>query len=348
MRKPYLMLLISLIVTGIIFTGCSQEFPVVSSVYISSYSPKINDAPALSVDGSYVVSRDFRQIDLKSGEETNPYNEYISPEWKFDNFVNLLQWSPDGSQLAFATNKLDSLLGFDNTFYVYYINSHNLVEHHKIGTFYQWSPFGGRLLAKPVKSPSSSWQIYDLESQEFIPITHQKIDIAKEKKLKGSGLFLWSGEANVPIAEIFQINPINFDNQKKPQEIGITILFGDKNGAIDIDYGSYAQIFLSTPPDNIVDAKFDPSGKFILVAQWKCASTDIRQCSLFPGEEYYKSIVDTSLTLVDWRTGDNKELIRISQIDPKNVIALNVEWSADGSTIFISRLNANPIVIKLK
>jgi hypothetical protein len=55
------------------------------------------------------------------------------------------------------------------------------------------------------------------------------------------------------------------------------------------------------------------------------------------------------LTLVRWRTQERQELIRLSEIDPEHVVAYgDMAWSADGSTIFISRKDAQPIVIKLK
>jgi len=153
---------------------------------------------------------------------------------------------------------------------------------------------------------------------------------------------------NIPIAEVSQINPVNFSGTTAPQEVGINLLLGNENGEIESDFSSYVRKFVSSPPDNIVDAKFDPTGEFILIVQWKCSQSDIEQCSLYPGKEYFDNIIDTALILIHWRTGEQKELIRLSQIDTQSVIANYSEWSVDGSTIFISRKDAQPIVLKVK
>lgn len=333
-----------LTIMGFLLSACSPSFPSVESMYVSPYALESTDFPALSPDGASLTLSDFTNIDLQSGTESRPFDAYIPADWH--RAYHQIQWSPEQTQFAVEASTSDSGLSLDNPVFVIDTKSQQLSELSGIREIYQWSPFGKRLLGKPKQT--FFWQVYDLDQQSFIPLPFEGVNPAKEKNVKGAGMFLWNGKLNIPIAEISQINPVNFSGVIAPQEVGVNSLLGNKNGEIESDFSSYVKKFVSSPPDNIVDAKFDPTGEFILVVQWKCSQSDIKQCSLYPSKEYFGNITDTALILIRWHTGEQKELIRLSQIDTQSVIANYAEWSADGSTIFISRKDALPIVLKVK
>lgn len=64
------------------------------------------------------------------------------------------------------------------------------------------------------------------------------------------------------------------------------------------------------------------------------------------------TVTDTVLVLVDWRTKKSTELFRLSSIDSSNIAvgrgSSALQWSSDGSTIFIARNYAPAIVLKIK
>jgi hypothetical protein len=289
---------------------------------------------------------DFTNIDLQSGTQSRPFDAYIPADW--NKTYHQIYWSPEQNQLIAETSTSSPDFSLSNPVFLLDIKSQQINELSGINEIYQWSPFGKRLLGKPRQVNLPFWQVYDLDQQSFVSLPSERFDLSKEKNVGGAWIYLWSKELNVPIAEIRQINPVNFTGDTVPQEVGINLLLGNKNNEIESDFSSYAKKFTSLPPDNIVDAKFDPTGEFILVVQWKCSQSDVKQCSLYPGKEYFGNITDTTLILIRWRTSEQKELIRLSQIDTQSVIANYAEWSTDGSTIFISRKDASPLVVKVK
>ena len=106
-------------------------------------------------------------------------------------------------------------------------------------------------------------------------------------------------------------------------------------------------VYESQPPDNVVDVIFDPSGDYLVLTQWKCDPNDPRQCSQYPDAYYTNSVMDTVILLVNWRTGEQKELFRLSDIVPDHLIGSYTTWSMDGSTLLLWRQDAPPVVLKI-
>lgn len=344
---------IVLIMMAIWITDCTstlpkEEFPTIDSTFVVPHTPEAYVSAVILPDGKYLTLDNLTQIELQSGEISRPFDTYLSEEWQNSHHIDRMIWSADGRYLILETHLTGSVLPpVDGLVYIIDTQDQTVSDSLDVGPILTGSPFGERILADPQKLTFAFWQVYDINTRDAIAGTSEIHSIEKEK-VGGSQAFLWSQKLNLPIAAIVQINPINFSGNVDKQEVGINLIFSDENGVLQEDFSSYSSKFVSLPPDNIVSAIFDPSGEYLLIAQWKCSGSASKQCSLYPGKEYFDNIVDTAFILLRWRTGEEQELIRLSEIDPHNVVAQDIEWSADGSTILVWRKDAPPVVLKIK
>jgi len=331
----------------LILTGCTKStFPTVEHTFISPYIPNLNLFAALTPDGNYLTLSDFSQIALKNGEENYPFDDYISQEWQSSHAIKGLKWSSDGQYLAITTSILTSNPAILNPVYVIDTKNYSISSELNIAPFLSWSPFNNEyILANLPDSKGIKQSVYSVKN--WTPISSKVTNSENNVNFGGAGYFLWSRQLNLPIARIDWRDPINFAGGTETQEVGL-VTFMSKNGEIEWDYSTHIKKYTSSPPDNAINAIFDPSGKYILILQWKCSANGTHQCSLYPDKKYFNNIIDTALILVDWQTGEQKELIRLSKIDPINFVGLNTEWSSDGSTVLVWRKDASPIVLKIK
>ncbi len=352
MNRRWLIMVASTVII-IISIGCTSfastsAFPIVQSTFISPSILKPYAHTVLTPDGKYLTIGDLTQVELSTGMVNRPFDGYLSKEWQNTYFIDNMIWSPDGKYLTVETHLGGSALPpVNNLVFIIDTQTQTISEPLEIGPILYGSPFGERILANSLTTIFGFWQVYDENMRNLVPMPSETVNPEKEQT-GGSAMLLWNRATNMPVAVIDWRDPINAGGTTAAQEIGITLSFGNENGELDYDFSSYTKKFASMPPDNIIYAIFDPKGEYILIVQWKCSENDSNQCSLYPGKEYFNNITDTALILVNWRTGEQQELIRLSQIDPLNVIAQYADWSADGRTILVWRKDASPIVLKIK
>ncbi|MFO3797188.1 MAG: hypothetical protein ACK8QZ_07895, partial [Anaerolineales bacterium] len=181
--------------------------------------------------------------------------------------------------------------------------------------------------------------------ETFIPLDGSvQYDFTQETNVAGSGEYLWSKKVDLPIAKLSPLWSGTAENMVW-RNLAIISFFDYKRP----DEWKYQKILIENPSSHIVSAIFDPSGEYVLVAEWKCAYTDTSHCSDVDFPPVLDGITDSIFTLIHWRTGKKHELFRLSSIDPQNVIASgDLYWSADGSTIVLGRIHASLVVLKVK
>ncbi|MCJ7434119.1 MAG: hypothetical protein MUO77_11585, partial [Anaerolineales bacterium] len=185
--------------------------------------------------------------------------------------------------------------------------------------------------------------VYNLKNGTITPFSPE-YDFRQEKEFRATkyGL-LWSKNLEIPVAEFNNLPNDTPDDVS--EEIAIESYFYANPESRN--YSIRTGIKLETHGGHRTRILIDPSGEYILIIEWQCNDKGVPCNNAYPVNA--DSVYDTVLTLVRWRTQERQELIRLSEIDPQNVVAFgDMEWSADGGTIFISRKDALPIVIKLK
>jgi hypothetical protein len=343
--------LILLPILSILSTGCQPLFPKVQSSFVSLVRPETFFTETITADGAAIITDDLEQINLSTGEEHRVYQDFVSNEWLEHYSIQRMDMMvSDEVVLAQTYDLQEKYYTGEPVFKLDFLNQ-SISEPLGIMTFHNPSPFGKRLIAYSIDPDSFSWQVFDITTNAKIPIVNASIRYDK-MSVKASEDYLWSSKTNLPVAYLNLINPINFSGEIAPQVVGIYPIYGDDGGYLAEYLSGYKPIYQSDPPDNIVGAQFSPDGNFILASKWICDPSDPRQCSRYDlgndDQQYDGSVTDTALILINWRTGEVKELIRLSQVDPSNVIGLSTEWSADGSTILVWRKEASPVVIKFK
>lgn len=221
-----------------------------------------------------------------------------------------------------------------------------------------WSPESNRF----VTAFNRVMMDYPSFNQVSYP-SNYPIDFRKVKNIFGSSNILWDKDNNLPIAEVVTgcEGCISWDNPNFPNLQAKTYLeirslnvpalndtttpIRDRLLTFDWITGGYFPIF-------------DPTGEYILIAIQEGTSpppppTSTKEMTPQQRYEYYydsKYVKDTVLMLVHWRTKEYIELLHLSQYGQvqSNAILSEMSWSADGSTIFVPRRNAPPLVLKIK
>lgn len=335
-----------LVCAAALVAGCQGQapFPAVRAVFVAAYEPGTRGG-SLTRDGRALTLPDLSQVDLERGEVSYPFAGFAASEWNLEEVA----WSPDGRSLlagGYPTEPpeayrrqvllLDAARG-----------SFNLLPDEVSYYSFAWSPFGRRFLTRvgggvpPV--------VYDLEARGAVgrsPVT--RADEMEREELGGAGLYLWSRKLNVPVAWIARHDPLNLEGARETQSLMVKSVRVDEDGSLTPLQPSTLAVFPFLPPDNLVDASFDPGGEYILAVQWLCAPEDPRQCTQFEEAPYFASVTDTALILIRWQTGAQQELLRLSEADPAHVVGLYAQWSWDGSTVLVWRQDAPPVVLRLK
>ena len=327
--------------------GCTSAFPKVASYYISSFTftddEKLwNAETALSSDGKSIVIAgltNFDLINLKTGNRENlderfNVNNKILHGPNDDVFADsLVYWSSDGRYIGVLADHYEptSISAVGEVTYIFDLQDNSFRRFNtQIRSF---SPF----------SSDKIWTydgVYNLKDASVIPLLAD-YDFRQEKEFGAIGDFLWSKASGIPVAMI-QTQPTGASSES---DIEIVLWSLDTKDPNNPKY-SVSTGFISKFPNQLAGIFFDPTGEYILVAEWQCHESTT-PCSITPF--HADNVYDTVLTLVRWRTQERQELIRLTEIDPEHVVAYgDMDWSADGSTIFISRKDAQPIVIKLK
>ncbi|MBK9780154.1 MAG: hypothetical protein IPP55_08890 [Anaerolineales bacterium] len=318
-------------------TGCAPRFPQVSSYYIAQFEltdkeKRLRTSLVLNPDGNTVLIGNDYVARLESGEKEDLHLYGIIDKDSHDILDDSGFWSFDGHYLGMLAQHYEASrepVGYatyifdlrDNTFRRYEIRATS------------FSPFNSDQVL-------TDKGVYNLNDGTIIPLLPD-YDFSQDKNFGGTmwamGV-LWSQKLGAPVAQL-SISSSSKENHNVVLE-SLNI-----NDPVHPKY-SIPIGFSFQSPDWAIYRLLDPTGEYALIVQWKC-SKDLAPCATIPVNT--DSVYDTVLTLVRWRTGEQKELIRLSEIDPKNAVAYGyMAWSADGSTIFISRKDAQPIVIKLK
>lgn len=338
-------LFIILIFTLSFLIGCAPRFPQIDSYYVSPFT--LTDAEklwnadtALSPDGESVITDGKYLASLKTGERENLYERFKvgrDTTLKTHDILNgVAYWSFDGRYLGMLADHYEptSISAVSEVTYIFDLwdNSYR--------RFDIWSRSFSPFRSDQILTEDGVYSLKDGTITSFSP----KYDFRQEKEFGVTNKYLnylWSKNLGVPVAQSFTF-PYNATS-KDDVEV-VVESFTQKPPYLPTYTVSTG--FVSKFPNQLVGIFFDPTGEYILVAEWQCHESQII-CGIYPFNA--DGVYDTVLTLVRWRTKEQKELIRLSEIDPKHVVAYGyMEWSADGSTVFISRKDALPVVLKVK
>ncbi|MBK9780591.1 MAG: hypothetical protein IPP55_11160 [Anaerolineales bacterium] len=338
------------ILTLSFLTACAPRFPQVMSFYISPFEltadEKMSNASlALSPNGESVfVSASFTQslANLETAEKIDLRKQLGIREianTNNDMFVSLGDWSFDGEHLGIPAKHFSPYAG--NLEYpepVYYVFN---LQDSTYKRFDFWAKSFSPFDSNQIFNENGVFNTKDGTTIPFPP----DFDFRREQEFGVTShylSYLWSKSLGVPVA---QTSTLPRDATLKDDVEVVIESFVSKSPylpAYTISTG-----FISKRPNQLSSGLlFDPTGEYILISEWQCHESPT-PCSITPF--HADNVYDTVLTLVRWRTQERQELIRLSEIDPGHVVAYGyMAWSADGSTIFISRKDASPIVLKLK
>ena len=184
-------------------------------------------------------------------------------------------------------------------------------------------------------------KIFSLDGSTSFSLTTQ-YDFRAEKEVGGIRSYLWSKRLDMPVAILLR-------SPMESPKSGWTIGVASYAYLMDYEHPEYFVKVMDDIQGHLIGAVFDPTGEYVLVAQWICNDTETVKCSYKNIPAYTSNVTDTILTLVRWRTGEKYELFRLSEIATENLAASgDLVWSADGSTILVGRFDAPFIVLKVK
>jgi len=333
---------ILLLVASIFLIGCVPHFPQLDSYYISPFKLTQRENLmraflALSPNGKSMVvswSGGLDLADLQTGKRIAVGDKTL---WDLESanddiLTEIATWSFDGRYLGIQAKHYER--SRDPVGYAFYILNmqNNSVKRYADLWATQFSPFNSYQV-------TSDKGIYNLKDGTII-LYPVDFDFGQETEFGATNYGrLWSRKLGVPVAELGGLP----HSDKGVLEMALQSL--NMANPADPKF-SYPIGVAVKHPNQLAKILLDPTGEFILSIEWQCSESQTL-CStnpLFPN-----NIHDTVLTVTRWRTKEQKELIRLSKIDPEHVVAKGyMAWSADGSTIYVSRLDAGPIVLKVK
>jgi hypothetical protein len=341
-----------LLISGIL-SSCKSLFPSVEKAYVvpqtdTGYRFFGVSGLALSPDGQVLVLEDLTQIQLETGNGSDPFDNYKFPPSEIIHSGNL-EWSPDGQYLATTYFNDDRVHPDANRYpiYIYDTGNQTVFKANELASGFQhWSPFNtGNYLASNL--PAGNWSIFNLANAKAI-LLDKSIDFREEKELQATDRYLWSKELDIPVAVLSTLPIMDENGGRTEKRQAAIISFSNQVNYENPDY--YAPI-PTVPTNNVIDSIFDPTGTFILTLQLECQNDIQVQCSKdgFLSTIDPNNVSDSILTITNWRTGEQKELYRLSQIDAQHVVASRwgLAWSSDGSTIIIGIEGSTPVVLKL-
>lgn len=352
MNKVYIAKLTLLLLISGFLSGCKPQFPSVEKAYIvpqtdTGYRFFGISGLALSPDGQALVLEDLTQVQLETGSGNRPFDHYELPPLEIIHSGNLA-WSPDGRYLATTYFNDDRVHPEANHYpiYIYDAEKQTVLKANELASGFQhWSPFStGNYMASIV---AKDWAIFNITDSNIIALD-KSIDFREEKELRATGNYLWSKELDIPVAILSLLPTIDENGDRTEAYQTAIISFSNQSNYETPDY----YVLVPTAPiNNLIDSIFDPTGTYILTLQYECYNDIQIQCpkdSFFPVIDT-KNVSDSILTITNWRTGEQKELYRLSQIDDQHIIAAQwgLAWSSDGSTIIIGREDSTPVVLKL-
>lgn len=324
--------------------GCSSALPKVDSYYISSFTftddEKLwNAETVLSPDGENVIVDGKYLVNLKTGERENLYKRFNvgrDTTLKTHDILNgSAYWSSDGRYIGMLADHYEptSISAVGEVTYIFDLQDNSFRRYETWSR--SFSPFN----SDQILTDKGVYNLNDGIVFPFLP----EYDFRQEKEFGVTKYgVLWSKSLGIPVAEFNEL-PYNPSDNVETELAIETYFYANPEGR---NYSMNTGIKFKAQSDHTIQIVFDPTGEYVLLAEWQCHESQI-SCEIYPFNA--DSVYDTVLTLVSWRTQEHQELIHLSEIDPEHVVAYgNMAWSADGSTIFISRKDAPPIVLKVK
>jgi hypothetical protein len=345
-----------------LLSACSSRFPVLQSVYVSpvdigtSFTHLFSGTYyfALSPDGKTINRGEHcgEQIDLQTGSVYQyPYNNYtnltVSKQIRFCVINDVGEWSPDGRYLAITENEYDAATNrVHDRIRIIDTKDHTILAVPG-ERFWMWSPFNTGTYVARDESEKGILGVYNMyHLDRFLPLDGSvQYDFTHETDVGGNGEYLWSKRLDLPIAELTPLRSGSAHNMVWSNVVILSFFDPSLRGA-----RKYQKVLIDSPTSHVVGAIFDPTGEYVLVAEWICAYTDAEHCSDAGfGPPVLDGITDSVFTLIRWRTGEKSELFRLSSVDAENIAASgDLYWSADRSTIVLGRINASLVVLKVR
>jgi len=351
-KVSFVKLILLLLISGFL-SGCKPQFPSVEKAYVipqtnTQYRFTEISSLALSPDGQNLVLEDLTQVQLATGSGSHPFNNYKFPPSEIIH-SGPLAWSPDGQYLAATYFNDDRIHPGANRrpIYIYDPENRTVFRANELASGFQhWSPFNtGNYFAGNLST--GDWGVFNITNAEVIPLD-KSIDFREEKEFRATDDYLWSKELDIPVAVLSTLPIMDENGEKTDQRQAAIISFSNQ---VDYENPDYYVPIPTVPTNNLIDFIFDPTGTFILTLQLECYNDIQIQCSKdgFFSTIDPNNVSDSILTIVDWKTGEQKELYRLSWIDSQNVVASlwSLSWSADGNTILLGRKDSSPVVLRL-
>lgn len=319
------------------------KFPAVAEVMILEREGESFGDYAVSPDGLYYYSSFGGKTNIQTGEVT-----------LVDNYVctrnGPIRLSPDARYLSGNNNATG--MG------IYDIQEGKCYQPQNPRDTYpveSWSPESNRF----IQAHSKIIMDFPAFMEVQYPIGYP-LDFRKVKNIYGNGQTLWDKDSNLPIAETVTScegctlwDDPSFPNLQAKKFLEIRSL--DIPSLSESTTPIREKLLIFDWITGIYYPIFDPTGEYILVAveERTLPPTPTQELSPQQKYDYYydsKYVKDTVLMLVHWRTKEHIELLRLSQYGQvqSHAILSDMSWSADGSTIFVPRTNAPPLVLKIK
>ena len=345
--------LLKVLILLFLLSSCTpkQEIPIVKSSWVLPYDMDSYTYPQifLSYDGNYLISGDFRFLDVETGEISFPMQGFLPQSWLQTHFAHTILWSDIGNLMIAETHRSGGILPVE-WYMVYFIDIENqkISEGYEIGPIISSSPFGNHIIANPAGPYDRVQQSYDIEAKEALIFNKSPQNI-ENLKTGGNDSYLWDENSNAPIARELLRHTYN-DNGEYIAQVGYLLLYQGYQEGIAEDFSTEEILYESNPPDNVVAVTFDPSGDYLVVTKWECDPDSVQQCTNEDPDTYYTdNVLDTVILLIDWRTGEEYELFRLSDIVSDHLIGSYTDWSMDGSTLILWRYNDDlPVILRIK
>lgn len=352
MKKKLYFLFFSLFTVILLLNSCAPAFPSVASVYVSPFelTPKErNSAPelALSPDGEtmaigWMGGQDF--ADLRTGERIQLTEKFGLSNLEYVNrdiiSGDRIFWSSDGRYLGMVAKHYEngSPTPTGWAFYRFDLQT-KAAERYELSA-YAFSPFDSNKVL-------TENGVYDLRDGTVIPFAPD-FDFRQEQEFGVTSsiiTMLWSKNLGVPVAELHTGSYLGQNDL-----MGLSLFSYNPVPPYDAKYIVPSGFSFPTY-EWVSEYTLDPTGEYIVAARWEC-SKDSPCAHISRGELptlYTENVRDTVITLIRWQSGEQQELIRLSEIDAEHVVADGyIAWSADGSTIFVARKDAPAVVLKVK
>lgn len=353
MNKVSFAKLTMLILISGFLSGCKSQFPSVEKAYVvpqtdTEYHFFGISGLALSPDGQVLVLEDLTQVQLETGGGSHPFDNYKFPSSEIVLHSAPVRWSPDGQYLAATYFSDDRIHPNANRrpIYIYDTGNRTVFKANELASGFQhWSPFGtGNYMASIV---AKNWAVFNITNSKMIALD-KNMDFREEKELRATGNYLWSKKLDVPIAILSALPTIDENGNRTENRQTAIISFSNQ---ADYENPDYYVLIPTAPTNNLIDSIFDPTGTYILTLQYECYNDIQIQC---PKDSFLSTmdpnnVSNSILTITNWRTGEQKELYRLSQIDTQHLVASrwSLAWSSDGSTIVVGREKSTPVVLRL-